>query len=150
MAGIKLMHVPYRGTAATVNDVIGGYIEMMLMGSTTAAPLVRSGRLRALGIAGPQRSPLLPEVPTIQEAGLPGYSVTGYHGMWFPAGTADAIVRRMHAEVLKVLAEPEVRKYFDSNGYIPVGSSPEEFAEFIRQDIARQAAIAKKIGLQPQ
>ena len=150
MAGIELTHVPYRGTAATVNDVIGGHIEVMLMGSTTAAPLVKLGRLRVLGIAGPQRSPLLPDVPTIHEAGLTGYSVTGYHGMWFPAGVADAIVRRVHAEVVKALAAPEVRKHFEVNGLIPVGSSPEEFAEFVRKDIARQARIAKKIGLQPQ
>ncbi len=150
IAGIELTHVPYRGTAATVNDVISGYIEMMLMSSQIAVKLVKSRRLRALGISGSQRSPLLPDVPTIQEAGLTGYDVTGYHGTWFPAGVPDEIVRRIHAEVVKALAVPEVRSRLVANALIPVGSSPEEFAEFIKKDIARQASIAKKIGIQPQ
>ncbi len=150
MAGIELMHVPYRGTAATVNDVVGGHIEVMVMSSQIAAELVKSGRLRALGISGSQRSPLLPDVPTIQEAGLAGYEVTGYHGMWFPAGVPAEMVRRVHAEVVKALTVPEVRGHLVANALIPVGSSPEEFAEFIIKDLTRQASIAKQIGLQPQ
>jgi len=150
MAGINLTHVPYRGTAATVNDVVGGHIEVMLMSPITATGFVKSGRLRALGISGPVRSPWLPDVPTILETGLTGYDVTCWHGMWFPAGTPAEIVRRVHAEVVKALAVPEVRKHIVDNGLRPLGSSPEEFAEFLRKDIARQATIAKKIGIQPQ
>ncbi|MBI2227054.1 MAG: tripartite tricarboxylate transporter substrate binding protein [Betaproteobacteria bacterium] len=150
MAGINLTHVPYRGTAATVNDVVGGHIEVMLMSPITATGFVKSGRLRALGISGPVRSPWLPDVPTILETGLTGYDVTCWHGMWFPAGTPAEIVRRVHAEVVKALAVPEVRKHIVDNGLRPLGSSPEEFAEFLRKDIARQASIAKKIGIQPQ
>ncbi len=150
MAGIALTHVPYRGTAATINDVVGGHIEMMLISPTVAVGFVKSGRLRALGISGSRRTPLLPDVPTIEEAGLTGYNVTCWHGMWFPAGVPAEIVRRVHAEVVKALAVPEVRKIIVGNGLIPVGSSPEEFAEFIREDVARQASIAKRIGLEPQ
>ncbi|MEK7875492.1 MAG: tripartite tricarboxylate transporter substrate binding protein [Pseudomonadota bacterium] len=150
MAGINLTHVPYRGTAATINDVVGGHIEVMLMSPIAAMGFVQSGRLRALGISGPERSPWLPDVPTILETGLTGYSVICYHGMWFPAGTPAEITRRLHAEVVKALAVPEVRKHFVDNGLAPVGNTPEQFAEFIKKDIALQATIAKKIGIQPQ
>ena len=150
MAGINLTHVPYRGTAATINDVVGGHIEVMLMSPIAATGFVQSGRLRALGISGPERSPLLPDVPPIMETGLADYNVICYHGMWFPAGAPAGIVRRVHAEVVKALAVPEVRKHILDNGLRPLGSSPEEFAEFIRKDIARQADVAKKIGIQPQ
>ena len=150
MAGIQLTHVPYRGTAVAVNDVIGGQVEVMLMSPTVAVGFVKTGRLRALGISGPVRSPWLPDVPTIMEAGLAGYDLTCFHGMWFPAGTPAEIVRRVRAEVVKALAVPVVRKHIMDNGYIPVGSSPEEFAEFLRKYIAQQASIVKQIGFKPQ
>lgn len=150
MAGINLTHVPYRGTAATINDVVGGHIEVMLMSPIAAMGFVQSGRLRALGISGPQRSPWLPDVPTIMETGLTGYSVICYHGMWAPTGTPAEIVRRLNAEVVKALAVPEVRKHFVDNGLAPVGNTPAQFADFIKKDIALQATVAKKIGIQPQ
>ena len=89
-------------------------------------------------------------MPTFHEAGLTGYDYTCYHGMWFPAGVPADIVRRMHAEIVKALAAPVVRKYLAEADYFPVGNSPEEFAEFLRNDIPRQVGIAKKIGIQPQ
>ncbi len=150
MAGINLTHVAYKGTAATINDVVGGHVESMLMSPISAMGYVKSGRLRALGISGPQRSPWLPDVPTIMETGLAGYNVICWHGMWFPAGTPAEIVRRMHGEVVKALAVPEVRRQIVDNGLRPLGSTPEEFADFLNKDIALQASIAKKIGLTPQ
>ena len=150
MAGIQLTHVAYKGNPPAFADVVGGHIELMFVTASVARPYLEAGRLRALGIAGPRRLPTLSEVPTIEEAGLAGYNVTCYHGMWFPAGTPAEIVRRLNAEVVKALAVPEMRKYFVDNGLRPLGSSPGEFAAFIKKDIALQATIAKKIGIQPQ
>jgi tripartite-type tricarboxylate transporter receptor subunit TctC len=150
MAGINLLHVPYKGTAVAFNDVLGGHVESMVASATTAVPYIQAGRLRALGISGPRRQPEVSNIPTFQEAGLTGYDMTCYHGIWFPAGTPVAIVRRVHGEVVKAVALPETKKYLADNGLIPIGNSPEEFAEFIRKDVVRQAAIVKQIGLQPQ
>jgi tripartite-type tricarboxylate transporter receptor subunit TctC len=150
MAGIRLVHVPYKGTAVAFTDVLGGHVEMMVASPTFVLPYVNAGRVRALGIGGPRRQPMLPDVPTFHEAGLTGFDLTCYHGMWFPAGTPAEITRRVHAEVVRTVALPEVRKYFAENSLIPVGSSPEEFAEFLRKDFVHQANIVKQIGLVPQ
>jgi len=150
MAGIQLTHVAYKGNPPAFNDVVGGHVELMFVTPGVARPYIETGRLRALGIAGPRRLPTMPDLPTFNEAGVPGYDYTCYHGMWFPAGVPAAIVRRMHDELVKALATPEVRKYLADADYFPVGSSPEEFAEFLKKDIARQTTIAKKVGIQPQ
>ena len=150
MAGIQLTHVAYKGTSVAFNDVLGGYVEVMFSSGPFTVPFIQAGRVRALGIGGPRRSPILPDVPTFHEAGLTGFEVTCYHGIWFPAGVSPDIVRRVNAEVVKALAVPEVRKHYADNGLIPVGNSPEAFADFIRKDIALQTEIAKRIGLKPQ
>jgi tripartite-type tricarboxylate transporter receptor subunit TctC len=150
MAGIQLTHVPYKGNPPAFSDVVGGHIELMFVTPSVARPYLQAGRLRALGIAGPRRLPTLPDVPAIQETGLPGYNVICWHGMWFPAGVPAEIVRRMNAEIVKALATPEVRKYLADSDYFATGTSPEETAEFIRNDIALQAGIAKTVGIQPQ
>ena len=150
MARIQLAHVPYKGTSVAFTDVLAGYVEVMFASPPFARPYIQAGRVRALGLGGPRRTPLLPEVPTFHESGLTGFNVTCYHGIWFPAGVPAEIVRRVHAGVVKALAVPEVRKHYEDNAIIPVGSSPEAFAEFVSKDIARAAAIAKQIGLQPQ
>ena len=150
MAGIQLTHVAYKGNPPAFADVVGGHIELMFVSPSVGRPYALTGRLRALGIAGPRRLPTLPDVPTIMETGLTGYNVICWHGMWFPAGTPAEIVRRMNAEVVKALATPDVRKYLAEADYFPVGNSPEEFAEFIRKDFVLQASIAEKIGIEPQ
>jgi len=150
MAGIQLTHVAYKGNPPAFADVVGGHIELMFVSPSVGRPYALSGRLRGLGIAGPKRLPTLPDVPTVQETGLTGFNVTCWHGVWFPAGVPTEIVRRMNAEIVKALETPEVRKYLAEADYFPVGNSPEEFAEFVRNDIARQASIAKTLGIQPQ
>ena len=150
MAGIQLAHVPYKGTSVAFTDVLAGYVEVMFASPPFSRPYIETGRVRALGLGGPRRTPLLPDVPTFHESGLTGFNVTCYHGIWFPAGVPAEIVRRVHAGVVKALAVPEVRKHYEDNAIIPVGSSPEEFAEFLVKDIAHQASIAKRIGLKPQ
>ena len=150
MAGIKLLHVPYKGTAVAFNDVLSGQLEAMVASPTFVMQFIETGHVRALGIGGPQRQPQMPNVPTFHEAGLTGFDLTCYHGIWVPAGTPQPIVRRIYGEVAKAVALPETRKMLADNGLRPVGSSPEEFADFIRKDIVRQAAIVKLIGLDPQ
>ena len=150
MAGIQLVHVAYKGNPPAFTDVVGGHVELMFVTPSVARQYVLSGRLRALGVAGPRRLPSQPEVPTVSEAGLAGYNVICWHGLWFPAGVAGEIVRRMHAETVKALASPEVRKYFAEADYFPVGGTPEEFAAFLKGDILRQADIARLLGIQPQ
>ena len=150
MAGIDLAHVPYKGTSVAFIDVLAGHVEVMFASPPFARPYIENGRVRALGLGGPRRTPLLPNVPTFDESGLTGFNVTCYHGIWFPAGTPGEIVRRMHAGVVKALAVPEVRKHYEDNAIVPVGNSPEEFAQFLVKDIALQAEIANRIGLKPQ
>lgn len=150
MAGIKLLHVPYKGTAVAFNDVLGGHVEAMVASPTVAVPHVQGGRLRALGLGGPRRQPQVSDVPTFHEAGLTGFDMTCYHGIWYPAGTSPDIVRRAYGEVVKAVALPEVRQHLADNGLIPTATSPEAFAEFVRKDVAKQAGIVKRIGLQPQ
>lgn len=150
MAGIGLTHVPYKGNPPAFSDVVGGHVELIFVTPAVARPYIEAGRLRALGIAGPRRLPTMPDVPTFDQAGLKGYDYTCYHGMWFPAGVPAEIVRRMNAEAVKAIATPEVRKFLAESDYFPTGTSPEEFAEFLRKDIARQADISKTVGIQPQ
>jgi tripartite-type tricarboxylate transporter receptor subunit TctC len=122
----------------------------MVASTTFAIPYIQAGRLRVLGIGGPRRQPNLPDVPTFHESGLTGFDLTCYHGIWFPAGTPQPIIRRIYGEVVKVVALPETKKYLADNSLLAVGSSPEEFADFIRKDVVRQAEIVRKIGVQPQ
>lgn len=150
MAGITILHVPYKGTAVAFNDMLGGHIEAMVASPTVAVPYIQAGRLRALGLGGPRRQPQVPDIPTFHEAGLTGFDMTCYHGLWYPAGTASDIIRRVYGEVAKAVALPETKKYLADNGLIPTGASPEEFTEFLRKDIVRQADIVKRIGLQLQ
>lgn len=150
MAGIKLTHVAYKGNPPAFSDVVGGHVELMFVTPSVGRPYIQAGRLRALGIAGPRSIPSLPDVPSIQDTGLTGYTVICWHGMWFPAGVPAEIVQRMNAEVVKALATPEVRRYLADADYFAVGNSPEEFADFVKKDIAHQAGVAKTVGIQPQ
>jgi tripartite-type tricarboxylate transporter receptor subunit TctC len=149
-AKIKLTHVAYKGTATAFPDVLSGYVEVMFASATFSHPYIQAGRVRAMGIAGPQRMPLLPDVPTFDESGLPGFELTCWHGLWLPAGVPADIVRRLHAEIAKAVAQPAVREELEKQALIPVGGSPEEFGAFLQKEVARYGIIARKIGLQPQ
>ena len=149
-AGIQLNHVAYKGTAPAFPDVLSGYVDVMFASPTFAHGYIQAGRIRAMGLAGPRRIPLLPDVPTFDESGLPGFELACWHGLWLPAGVPADIVRRLHAEVAKAVASAAVRDELEKQALIPVGSAPEEFGAFVQGQVTRYGQIARKIGLQPQ
>ena len=145
--GIKLVHVPYKGLIPALNDVVGGQVPVMFAGMSGALPHIQSGRLRALAVGGLKRSPALPAVPTVAEAGVPGFNYAAWTGFLVPAGTSKDIVVRLHAEITRILALPDVRDKLVSLGFELAGSTPEEFGALIRNDIARVAKVVKDAGI---
>jgi tripartite-type tricarboxylate transporter receptor subunit TctC len=146
MAGVEMQHVPYRGSAPAVTDLLGGQIAVMFDNMPSAIGHVKSGKLRALAVTTPKRSPALPDVPTIAEAGVPGYSATSWFGLLAPANTPAPVVARLNAAILKALADPEVKKKMAEQGAEPFGEKPEQFAEFIRSETAKWAKTVKQSG----
>ena len=146
-SGIRMTHVAYKGVPQSLGDVITGQVEVMLPTIPSALPHVRSGKLRGLAVTSRQRSPLAPELPTMIEAGIPGYEASTWFGFFFPAGTPPAIVARLHAEVVRILGLAEVRSQFKNQGFDPVGNTPEEFRRYIREEMEKYANIVKAAGV---
>src|SRR5438067_4021267 len=148
LAGVKLLHVPYKGSGQSMQDLLGGQHLVSFDTMPASAPHVRSGKLRAVAVSTAQRVPSFPEVPTAEEAGVPGYMVTTWYGAFAPAGTPTAIVNRLHADMVKAMQTPDVRAKLEGIGADgSVSRSPEEFAALVRADTARYARIVKDIGL---
>jgi tripartite-type tricarboxylate transporter receptor subunit TctC len=150
LAGIELIKVPYRGTASFAPDIMSGHVDVGFMSTVLATPNVRGGQLRALGISGSQRAAPLPEVPTFQELGFKEMDVTGYFGLWFPAATPRERIALIHREAVKALGTPLLQKVLADSGVRAIGSTPDEFARFLAEDLRWQIDIIKRIGLQPQ
>ncbi len=150
MAGIDMLHVPYKGSAASLTDVLAGNVSMMFVDVLSAMPHVKAGKLKVLGSTGLQRSASVPDYPTIAEQGLPGFNGSSWLGLAAPAGTPKEIVARLSAATAKALSVPDVRNRFISQGVEPVGSTPEEYAAFIAAEIPRWGAAAKAAGIRPQ
>ncbi|HKW36981.1 MAG TPA: tripartite tricarboxylate transporter substrate binding protein [Burkholderiales bacterium] len=150
MAGIDMVHIPYKGTAPGVVDVLAGQVKVMAPNVLTALPHIKSGKLRALAVTSRKRSAALPEIPTVAEAGLPGYDSTQWYGVLAPAGTRHEIVTRLHDEIVRALRDPEVGKRLAADGAEPVGSGPDEFAAFIRLESEKWAKVAKAAGIKPE
>jgi tripartite-type tricarboxylate transporter receptor subunit TctC len=144
MANVDIVHVPYKGSSGARTDILGGQVHMMFDAITTMAPNVRAGKLKALGTSGKERSAVLPEVPTVSEAGVPGYEAVIWLGIMAPAGTPKAIVDRLNAEITK--AAGENREAWLKQGAVPMSMSPEEFDRFLRDDIEKWARIVKISG----
>jgi tripartite-type tricarboxylate transporter receptor subunit TctC len=145
MAGIDIIHVPYRG--ANFTDVIGGRITMTFQNAGAMLGTVRDGKLRGLAITSAQRSPNIPELPTIAEAALPGFEATSWFGLLAPAGTPALIVAKLHQEAVKIVARNEMREKFAKIGLDVVGDGPEAFAAVIHADIAKWAKVIKDAGI---
>jgi tripartite-type tricarboxylate transporter receptor subunit TctC len=148
LAGVKLLHVPYKGTGQSMQDLLGGVHVVAFDTMPAAAPHVKSGKLRPIAVSSASRVPSFPDVPTGEEAGLAGYQVTTWYGIFAPAGTPSAIVNRLHADTVKAMQTPDTRTKLEGIGADgTVSRSPAEFAALVRADTARYAKIVKDIGL---
>jgi len=145
MAGIKAEHIPYKGSGPALMDLIGGRYDYNFAGLQAAQTQVRSGKLHALAVTTPQRIPALPDMPAVAEA-LPGYEVVGWYGVIGPAGMPAPLVERLHDELVRVLAQPDVRERILSDGSEPVGNTPREFRDFMAADLAKWAKVVKESG----
>jgi len=150
MAGIDLQHVPYRGTAAAVTDVIGGQIAVTFANALTAKPQVDAGRVRALAVSGPKRIEALPAVPPVAEAGVPGYEAMQWYGVVVPAGTPAPVIARLNTEAVKALQSDEMKEKLALDGAQPVGGTPAEFAALIRSELEKWTRVARAARIEPQ
>ena len=148
MTGTQMVHVPYKGRSLAVSDLMGGQVSMTFGTSLSVIPHVRTGRLRALATTGAQRSPALPDMPTIGESGLPGYEASLWYGFVGPARMPPEIVQRLNTEIAAILAQPDTREKLASQGVDARSTTPDEFARILTADVARWAKVVQKLGLQ--
>ena len=146
MAGVQMTHVPYKGSAPALQDLLGGQVQLMFDNLPPSLPQIKAGRLRALAVTSATRAPALPDVPTIAESGLPGFEASSWFGILAPAGTPPAIVAKINAEVAKWLASPEGKEKLASIGANAAGGSPEDFAQHIQVETAKWAKVVKESG----
>lgn len=149
LAKLKMLHVPYKGSGPGVTDLIAGHVPVMMPNMLSAQPHIKSGRLRALGVTGGKRAPGADDIPTIAEAGVPGYEAVQWYGVLAPAGTPAEIIGKLHAGVVRAVQSPEVRKRLMNDGAEPVGSSPAEFGAYIRAETEKWARVIKAAGIDP-
>jgi len=147
MTGTRMVHVPYKGMQQVITEIIGGRLQILSDNVTSVLPHVTAGRLRALGVTGPRRIPLAPDIPTVAEAGVPGYEITAWGGYMAPAGTPGPIVARLNAELNRVVASPAIRERWLALGIEPVGGTPERFAEHVRTETAKWTDVIKRAGI---
>ncbi len=148
MAGVYLVHIPYRGSSGARTDVIGGQVDVMFDAVTTMAEQVKSGRVKALATTGKVRSDVLPDVPTLNEAGVPGYEATLWLGLMAPRGTPKAVVDKLNDAIIKIVGQPEVKQLWAKQGAVPLLMSPEVFDKYTRDDITKWARVIKTANIQ--
>lgn len=150
MTGLKMEHVPYKGSGPGVIDLVAGHVPVMMPNMLSALPHIKAGRLRAHGVTGVKRASGAPEIPTIAEAGVPGYEAVQWYGVLAPAGTSREIVAKLHGAVVRAVQNADVKARFLADGADPVGSSPEEFAAYIRAETAKWAKVVKDAGIRQE
>lgn len=148
-AGINMLHVPYKGVGPAQQDLIGGFVDLMFIGVTPSIGHIKAGKLRALGVASPQRAAALPDVPTIAEAGYPKFEIASNYGVMAPAATPRAIVSRLNAALEKILVHPEIKKAYANFGADTWWDTSERYTAWIGEDVARWSAVVKAINFQP-
>jgi tripartite-type tricarboxylate transporter receptor subunit TctC len=148
-AGVQILHVPYKGAAPAMTALMAGEVDMMFNGMSPALPHIKSGRVRALAVGGAKRSSLLPDLPTVKEAGFE-FNTEGWYGILAPRGTPPAIVKRLHEAIVRALASPELKGILAKMAVETVGSSPTEFASQIREESAVWAKVIKAAGIKAQ
>jgi tripartite-type tricarboxylate transporter receptor subunit TctC len=142
-AGVDMVHVPYKGSGQAVIDLLGGQVQMMFSGMSSVMQHIKAGKLRALAVTGAQRSPAVPEVPTIAESGFPGFEATAWYGVLAAARTPKTIVNRLHDEIVRALALPDVKERLNNVGFELVGGTPDEFTAFIKSEIAKWTRVVR-------
>ena len=150
MSGTNLVHVPHKASGEMRNSVIGGHVQMAFDAITTMAPNVKAGQVRALGTSAILRSTVLPDVPTIAEAGVPDYDTTIWLGIMAPVGTPREIVDKLNAEINKVINRPDVKEAWDKQGAVPLVMSPAEFEAYLRKDIEKWAQVVKSANIKAE
>ena len=147
MAGVDIAHIPYKGATPALTDVIGGQVVMFMGNLPPAMGHIKTGRVRALAVTTAQRSPLVPDIPTVAESGLPGFETVAWFGLFAPAGTPREIVVRIREEVAKIVQQPEIRERITTLGGEPVGNTPDTFATIVKSDIAKWRQVAKTANI---
>ena len=150
MAGIQTLHIPYKGTTPAVTDLLGGQVNAMFSNALTVMPHIQSGKLRALAVSGNRRLELLPDVPTVMEAGIAQYVSLQWYGLLAPAGTPPAVIQTINREMVKALQSKDIKDKLASEGAEPAGSTPTEFANLIKNDFDKWSKVAKSSGIEPQ
>ena len=150
MAEVEALHVPYKGGAPAVADLVAGRLSMMMANLTTAQPHIRAGKLRGLGVGKAKRSPLFPEMPTIAEAGVKGYEANNWNGVVAPAGTPRAVIEKLHREIVATLQEPAISERMAKAGLEPVGDSPTQFAQYLKAEAAKWGKLVKSAGIKAE
>mgnify|MGYP001375846651 CR=1 FL=1 len=151
MAGVELLHVPYRGGgSAAIVDLVAGRVDLMWDSLAVVLPQMRAGKLRAIGVTGARRAAALPDVPAIADSGLPGYEMIGWHGIFAPAGTPRDIVERLNTAIAKILATADIRELWNTQAMEISPSTPEQFAARLRADFERYGKLIKSSGIKIQ
>lgn len=150
MAKVKMLHVPYKGGNLALTDLIGGRIDVMFYSLAVALPQIKAGKVRAIAVTGLKHDALMPELPTVDESGLHGYDITGWHGFFAPAGTPREIVTRLNGAIGKILGTQEIRDLWASEGMEVVITTPEQFAQRMRADYEKYGRIVKAVGIKPE
>jgi tripartite-type tricarboxylate transporter receptor subunit TctC len=147
MAGVKMVHIPYKGNAPALADLVGGHVDAVFNGLTSAMPLIKSGRLRALAVTSLGRTAALPEMPTLDELGLKGFQAVAWNGLSAPARTPKDVIARVNSDVVKIVRSAELAERLKAEGSDPVGNSPAEYSAFLRDEIAKWAKVIKLAGV---
>ncbi|HSQ04951.1 MAG TPA: tripartite tricarboxylate transporter substrate binding protein, partial [Burkholderiales bacterium] len=150
MAKVDMLHVPYKGGNLALTDLVGGRIDVMFYSLAVALPQIKAGKVRAIAVTGLQHDALMPQLPTVDEAGLRSYDITGWHGFFAPAGTSRDIVVKLNATIAKILDTKEIRDLWASEGMAVVINTPEQFAQRVRQDYEKYGRIVKAVGIKPE
>jgi len=146
-AGVRFNVVPYKGAGPALMDTVTGVVDLTFGDAASASSQAHAGAVKALAVTGARRSPLLPDVPTVSEAGVPGYEASAWHAVLAPAGTPDEVVRTLHAAIVEVLAEPEVKARLERDGIEAIGSTPEAFADALDKEISKWQEVVQAAGI---
>lgn len=150
MTATRMVHVPYKGLAPALTDLLSGQVQLMFSSVVAILPHVHAGKLKALAVTSSKRLPLVPDVPTVAESGVPGYETSSWYGILAPAGTPHEIVARLNMEIVRAVHDPQVAKALANDGAIPIGGSPEEFAAHMRAELDRLGKVIREAHIEPQ